>query len=135
MKVWYRGMGKVLVLLAAAAVLAVTLAACGGSGGSSNSGSSGSSNSINVTETEFKITPNTFSAKAGKVTFVIKNAGTVQHDITVDVNGKAESSPLVNPGQTATWTTTSSLTAGTYQVYCSVPGHRQAGMTATLTVS
>lgn len=131
MKVWSHGMAKALVLMAAVAMLTVVLAACGGG---SSGGSGGSSSSISVTETEFKITPNTFTASPGKVTFSIKNAGTVQHDITVTVNGKNESSPLVNPGQTISWTTTDSLTAGTYQVFCSVPGHKESGMTATLTV-
>jgi len=130
-KVWYRGMAKALALMAAVAVLTMALAACGGSSTPSG-GSSGST--VSVTETEFKIAPNTFTAPAGKVTFSIKNAGTVQHDITVTVNGKAESSPLADPGKTITWTTPDSLAAGTYQVYCSVPGHKESGMTATLTV-
>ena len=131
MKVWYRGMAKAFALMAAVVVLTMALAACGGSSTPSG-GSSGSS--INVTETEFKITPNTFSAKAGKVTFVIKNSGTVQHDVTVVVNGKEDKSPMVDPGKTVTWTTAESLSAGTYQVYCTVPGHKESGMTATLTV-
>jgi uncharacterized cupredoxin-like copper-binding protein len=37
------------------------------------------------------------------------------------------------PGQTVTGTFTIDQ-PGTYQVYCSIPGHREAGMAATLTV-
>ena len=36
-------------------------------------------------------------------------------------------------GGTKTFAVT--LTAGTYTYYCSVPGHRQAGMQGTLTVT
>ena len=41
--------------------------------------------------------------------------------------------PLINPGSTAKLTVT--LAAGTYTLYCTVPGHSAAGMVAKLTVS
>ena len=39
----------------------------------------------------------------------------------------------MSPGSTSTVTAT--LKKGTYTYYCPVPGHKQAGMVGTLTVS
>ena len=90
---------------------------------------------IPVRETEFKITLPAAKVPAGKVTFAVQNAGKIQHDLVVTgpggVQGTAKT-PLLNAGQSAKLTVT--LRAGTYTLYCSVPGHRAAGMVAKLTV-
>jgi uncharacterized cupredoxin-like copper-binding protein len=139
-----RGFARLIVVFALAAAVVLVLAACGAStsGGtdinststSSDSGSSGGGGStIKVTEKEFSITPSDVSAKAGDITFQIKNTGAVAHDIAVDLNGTEKASPLVQPGQTESWTVTIS-DPGDYQIYCSVPGHKEAGMKGTLKV-
>jgi uncharacterized cupredoxin-like copper-binding protein len=90
---------------------------------------------IDVRETEFKIAlPSVATLPAGKVTFVVQNAGKVQHDLAVKGPGVAGTSktPLLSPGQSAKLTV--SLTTGTYTLYCSVPGHEAAGMEAKLSV-
>jgi plastocyanin len=89
---------------------------------------------ISVSETEFKVALPAQKVAPGKVTFTVRNAGKIQHDLVVSgpgVTGAAKT-PLLNPGQTAKLTVT--LTAGSYTLYCSVPGHRAAGMAAKLTV-
>jgi plastocyanin len=73
------------------------------------------------------------SAKAGSVTIDFANASPVEHDVAI-----AQGSSVV--GQTPVFTGGSktlkvTLKAGTYTFYCTVPGHRQAGMEGTLTVS
>jgi uncharacterized cupredoxin-like copper-binding protein len=85
---------------------------------------------VQVQEKEFKILLSTKSVHAGPVTFVVKDVGKVQHDLAIQ-GGKRTS--LINPGGSATLTVT--LKKGTVTVYCSVPGHRQLGMVATLTVT
>jgi uncharacterized cupredoxin-like copper-binding protein len=65
------------------------------------------------------------------VTLNLVNQGASQHDFTIDGHPEA-SSELYDPGQTGTLTL--NLPAGTYQYYCSVPGHKEAGMVGTLTV-
>jgi uncharacterized cupredoxin-like copper-binding protein len=90
--------------------------------------------SVPVSETEFKITLPANKLAPGKVTFAVTNAGKIQHDLVVSgpgVTGAAKTS-LLNAGQTAKLTVT--LAAGSYTLYCSVPGHRAAGMSAKLTV-
>jgi uncharacterized cupredoxin-like copper-binding protein len=97
-------------------------------------GSAPGAHAIPVSETEFKITLPAQKVAAGKVTFTVKNVGKIQHDLVVSgpgVSGAAKT-PLLNPGQTATLTVT--LAAGSYTLYCNVPGHRAAGMSAKLTV-
>ena len=89
---------------------------------------------IPVSETEFKIHVPTATVAAGRVTFVVKNAGKIQHDLVVSGPGvtAAAKTPLLNAGQSARLTV--KLGAGSYTLYCSVPGHRAAGMVASLTV-
>ena len=100
-----------------------------------SSAPAGPASTIQLSESEFKIVPATASVPGpGKVTFVVKNAGKIQHDLAVQGPGVSASSktPLINPGGTAKLTVT--LAAGTYTLYCTVPGHRAAGMVAKLVV-
>jgi uncharacterized cupredoxin-like copper-binding protein len=89
---------------------------------------------VAVSETEFKITAPAQKVPAGKVTFDVKNAGKIGHDLVVSGPGVAATAKtaLLNPGQSAKLTVT--LAAGSYTLYCSVPGHRAAGMSAKLVV-
>jgi plastocyanin len=73
------------------------------------------------------------SAKAGKVSVDFTNSSSLPHNVTI------ESSSGENVGATPTFTGGSksvsvNLKPGTYKFFCSVPGHRQAGMEGTLTV-
>jgi uncharacterized cupredoxin-like copper-binding protein len=90
---------------------------------------------VSVSESEFKITLPATKVAPGKVTFAVTNAGKIQHDLVVSgpgVTGAAKTA-LLNAGQTAKLTVT--LAAGSYTLYCSVAGHRAAGMVAKLTVA
>lgn len=73
------------------------------------------------------------SAEAGKVTIEFNNPQSIPHDVAIesadgelvgktDVITEAEDSATVN------------LEEGEYTFYCTVPGHREAGMEGTLTV-
>jgi plastocyanin len=73
------------------------------------------------------------SAKAGKVTIEMANMSPVEHNVTI-----AKGTTVLGATPTfvgGTKTVTVSLKPGTYTFFCSVPGHRQAGMEGTLTVS
>jgi plastocyanin len=75
----------------------------------------------------------TESAKAGKVTIDFTNNSALQHNVTlVDSANKIVGNTPTFQGGTKNFSAT--LKAGTYTYYCSVPGHRQAGMQGTLTV-
>jgi len=64
----------------------------------------------------------------------VKNAGKIQHDFVISGGHAAgqTKTPLIDPGKSAT--ITASLATGNYTLYCSVPGHKQAGMVAQLAI-
>ena len=71
------------------------------------------------------------TAPAGEVTLRMPNPSGIQHNIAVD-----EPTPAVGEvvGQDGVSEITVNFPAGEYEYYCSVPGHREAGMVGTLTV-
>ncbi|TMB98531.1 MAG: hypothetical protein E6J40_06170 [Chloroflexi bacterium] len=119
--------------LAVALASVALLAGCGGGGGGGNAQPAGS---IKVTMTEFKFEPSTIPAPAGKVVFYLVNAGTTSHDMVIrDSTGKRlAASELVSAGDSFVFTV-STLTAGTYTIFCDQPGHEASGMKGTLTIT
>jgi uncharacterized cupredoxin-like copper-binding protein len=116
-----------LASVAAAGGLALVLAAC--SGGGTAAGATGSAA---VTLSEFKYAPGDLQMKAGQpVQLTVKNAGSVEHDLTIDKLGLKV---LVQAGQSAD-REIKALEAGTYEIYCSVAGHKEAGMKGKLIVT
>jgi plastocyanin len=90
--------------------------------------------SVAVTEVEFKIELPSTSLSPGSYTFDLTNKGAVGHDLVFNGPGvDNEKTPVIGPGKTAQLTV--DLKSGTYDVYCSVPGHKQAGMDVKLKVS
>jgi uncharacterized cupredoxin-like copper-binding protein len=88
---------------------------------------------VPVSETEFKITLPKTTLAAGSYSFEVKNDGKIEHDLVVQGNGVDEKTPTIAPGKSATLNV--DLKPGTYDVYCSIPGHKQAGMDVKLTVT
>jgi len=72
-------------------------------------------------------------AKAGKVTIAFTNASQVGHDVTIAKGPTKLAGTNVITNSKASVSV--SLKPGAYVFYCSVPGHRQAGMQGSLTVT
>lgn len=72
------------------------------------------------------------SAKPGKVTIDFENPAPLEHNVVIEQDGKelAGFEPIAEGEEELT----AELEAGTYTFFCSVPGHREAGMEGTLTV-
>ena len=72
-------------------------------------------------------------AKAGTVTIGFTNTASIAHNLTIESSSGSQvgATPTFEGG---TKTLTLSLKPGTYKFFCTVPGHRQAGMEGTLTV-
>jgi plastocyanin len=73
------------------------------------------------------------TAKAGKVTLDFTNPQPLTHDVAIeDSSGKTiGKSELIAEGSDSAVV---DLEPGEYTFYCTVPGHREAGMEGTLTV-
>lgn len=80
---------------------------------------------------EFMFTPDPIVVPANEVVeIVLTNDGVVEHDLT---NDALDFVLTVAIGETKTGTI-GPLEPGTYEVQCSVVGHKEAGMSTTLTV-
>jgi plastocyanin len=133
------------------ATSALVIAGCGSSSKSSSTAAStppsssstpaaGSAPSAGATQTLsanaeglLKFDKNTLTAKAGSVSISFTNMSSLSHNLSV------ESADHKVIGATATFAGGTkilplNLKAGTYKFFCSVPGHRAAGMEGTLTV-
>jgi plastocyanin len=82
---------------------------------------------------QLRFDKNTLAAPAGTVRITLNNPAPVPHNISIEgPGGLSKQGPTVQKGGASQVVAT--LKAGTYTYYCSVPGHRQAGMQGTLTV-
>ncbi|HWW66584.1 MAG TPA: plastocyanin/azurin family copper-binding protein [Solirubrobacterales bacterium] len=110
--------------------------AAAGGGEKAGGGATGGSQALKVEADpngQLAYTQKTLSAKAGNVTVDFSNPQALSHDVAIEnssgkIVGKTE---LVAKGSTSTAV---NLKPGTYHYYCTVPGHREAGMEGTLTV-
>jgi uncharacterized cupredoxin-like copper-binding protein len=90
---------------------------------------------VNVSETDFKLDPSDPTVQAGPVSFRVTNDGEVDHNLEVEgPEGEQELEQDIAPGESATLTVDLSQ-PGTYEFYCPIGGHRDAGMEGEITVS
>ena len=153
---------KKVVALLALALAAVALVACGSSsdnsssstteatsgggettsGGGANAGGKEESNGGGGGSTvkfeadpegQLAYTTTEATAKAGTVTVDFNNPQGLTHDVAIESSSGEEvgKTELIAEGSDST---TVNLKPGTYHFYCTVPGHREAGMEGTLTV-
>jgi plastocyanin len=142
-------MKKLALVLALLALASVGVAACGGddedeaeteaattetteTGGGDAGGGGTVSISANP-DGDLAYEQDSVSAPAGPVTIEFDNPASIGHDVVVeDDAGNELARTDVISGDTTT--AEGEFEAGDYTFYCSVPGHRDAGMEGTLTV-
>lgn len=88
------------------------------------------SREVEVTATDFAFDPDEITAEAGEDLAIVLTSEDLLHDFTID---ELDTHVAADRGETAEGGVTADE-AGTYTYYCSVPGHREAGMEGTLTV-
>jgi plastocyanin len=129
-----------LLLVLAASVLA--LSACGGGSSSSSTtpastsggGGGGGGSTVKISADPsgaLKYEQTDVSATAGSITIDFTNMSSLPHDVTIEGNGASGGTDQITNSSTST---TVDLDPGTYTFFCSVDGHRAAGMEGTLTV-
>lgn len=125
-----------LIIASSAVVFALTIGACGGS--SSNGGSAyvepagPPMASVEIDSGNLFFKPNAITVPAGVVQFTMKNIQSGVHTFVIrGVSGYM----LEVSGDGDTDTKKVELKPGTYTFYCNIPGHEQAGMKGTLTVT
>jgi len=134
-----RSLAIVAPLLVASFALVAGCSSSGSAGGGgtsgAGSGSSGRGTKVTAIETEFHIALSKTSFTAGTYTFTAVNKGTLEHDLIINGPGvsRVQTPNLIAPGQSASVTVT--LSKGTYDIYCGVPGHKQQGMDVHIKVS
>ncbi len=106
---------------------------------------------ISVSATDFAFTPSTIRVPLGKpVRIQMPNSGVVDHDLRVDLiqvsnltsadhedghghGGAAQVMAHSAPGKTG-WVEFTPTKPGTYELVCTITGHKDAGMKGTLIV-
>jgi plastocyanin len=145
---------KKLSAVAVLVIASLTLAACGG-GGSSTTATSETTSEAAPSATEsggakeasggstikfeanpegdLMFTTKAATGKAGDDTIDFKNPSSTPHNVSIeDSSGqKIAETETISEGETSTKV---ELQPGKYTFFCSIPGHREAGMEGTLTI-
>lgn len=116
--------GLISLALALCAVVLIWPAGSGASTGTA----------VGVSEREWSVSLGRLKAPHGPITFYVTNYGGDDHNITIRKHGVQYgfSGRIPSGGQK---TISTRLRPGIYSVFCSLPGHRQLGMVAKLTVT
>jgi plastocyanin len=141
-------MRRFLTILAVLALAPFALAACGGDddddggGGEETAattdeettgGGGGETVSVSAAEEGLAFQESSLSAAAGTVTFEFENpSGSTPHDFCIEQDGSEVGCTETITGDSDTLE--ADLESGEYVFYCSVAGHREAGMEGPLTV-
>lgn len=99
-------------------------------------GSAGSASAVDIEADpsgNLAFTSDQATAKAGEVTIDFTNSSPIPHDVRIEDESGEElgGTEVFAEGSESAEV---ELEPGTYTYFCSVPGHRQAGMEGTLTV-
>jgi plastocyanin len=125
-----RGMVGTLTIIEAGAA-ASPVAATPEAAPADEEAGAGDAEGVELKTVDIAFEPKEFTIPAGTdVVVTITNEGALEHDFHVDDLGVA--SDLLGNGESTTVTINGE--AGTYEFYCGVPGHKEAGMVGTLTI-
>lgn len=112
------------------AMLTVAAVACGSGDGDTTEDREATTVAVTGTDA-LEFDPGTLTASAGTVTVELTAEDAAEHTFVIEELDDTEV-VAVGPGETASGS--ADLESGAYTFYCSVPGHRSAGMEGELTV-
>lgn len=94
----------------------------------------GAARKVDVSLVDFKIKLPSATLSPGRYEFDVSNDGQSPHNLTITgPNVEKAATPTFGSGKSDTLEVT--LASGTYDFYCSVPGHKQLGMDVKVEVS
>jgi plastocyanin len=107
----------------------------GKEGESGKAGASGPGGTVELaaSETDLAFDKTELTSKPGKVTIDFDNPSAIPHNVEIEAEG-GEVLGGTETISTSEESATVELEAGTYTFFCSIPGHREAGMEGTLVV-
>jgi len=111
-------------------ILAVSVAALALAGTALANPAAARATTVKVTAKEYSFVLSAKKVKPGRVTFVIRNAGSTVHDFAI----AGHVSKMVDPGKTTRLVVTFKK-PGRYQYSCTVDSHAELGMKGTLRVA
>jgi plastocyanin len=114
--------------------LVASLAACGGTELKTSSNTVPATPDLTVLAQDIKFDKTEYTAKPGNVALAYLSKGQQSHNLVIEDSSKARVGTELIVGPGASTGEVFTLTAGTYKMYCTVPGHK-ASMNATLTVA
>ncbi len=112
-------------------IAAISVVLVNSKDGGATKASSGSAQTVEVKLSEFAITPKVISVPAGAVKLSVTNGGAQIHNLEIP-KLKKKTSDMAG-GKTEVLDL-GDVEEGTYEVLCNIPGHGDAGMTASLVV-
>jgi FtsP/CotA-like multicopper oxidase with cupredoxin domain/uncharacterized cupredoxin-like copper-binding protein len=121
--------------VSAASAMALISVACGGGIADGDAGERAAAlpATVEIMLSEFAIDPSAIAAPVGQpIEFSVMNMGEAPHTFAVDVAGTTYETDVIEPGTTVVLKVPA-LEAGTYEAYCTVSGHKDLGMLATVT--
>jgi plastocyanin len=137
-----------IAIVAVVLLAAVAIAGCGSSSPATTSSSTAASTSTSANapsgasealkleankEGQLAYSTKSLTAKSGNVSIDFTNEAPIGHNVTIESSaGKTVGSTPTFQGGSKTLSL--HLAPGTYKFFCSVPGHRMAGMEGTLVV-
>ena len=134
--------GRICAAVATVA-LALALVGCTGAGArqvastppETKSAPKQAANRIEIAAGDLFFEPKTVALRAGSATFVVRNTGAIEHNFIVETQTGQSLARIANIEVGKTEEVAADLRPGTYPMVCNLPGHKEAGMVGTITVT
>jgi plastocyanin len=128
----------------ASAIAGVLLVSCGGDGGDvkpkvttneSSQPTTPGARIVEINATNFAFSPAVINATPGEILTIHLTSMGNQHDLAVTIDGKSARVVIANEDQTIEGGWKVPDAPGSYELFCSIIGHKSEGMVGTLVIA